>query len=179
MNYYFADAHLGHSNIIRMNNRPFSDVNEMNETIIKNWNHTLNDNDDIYIIGDLFYKGGDPVPILKRLKGKKHLIAGNHDGVLLKNPVARKFFVEINDILTIWEDKQMIVLCHYPMIEWNGYFRGSVLLYGHIHNNTKNDTYQIMKNRKNAYNVGADILGFTPRTLQETILLNQEFFKNN
>ncbi len=179
MNYYFADSHLGHANIIRMNNRPFSNIDEMNQTIINNWNQVVSNNDDIYIVGDLFYKGGDPVPVLKQLKGKKHLIIGNHDGALLKNPAAKRFFVEIEHIVTIWEDKQMIVLCHYPMIEWNGYFRDSIHLYGHIHNNTKNDTYQIMKNRKNAYNVGADILGFTPRTLKEVILMNQDFFKNN
>lgn len=180
MNYYFADSHFGHANIIRMNKRPFENIEKMNAIMIDNWNNQVkNDNDDVYIVGDLFYKSGDPVPVLKQLKGKKHLIVGNHDGSILKNPVAKRFFVEIKDMLTIWEEKQMIVLCHYPMIEWNGYFRDSIHLYGHIHNNTQNDTYTIMKNRKNAYNVGADILSYAPRTLEEVIQMNKEFFKNN
>lgn len=179
MNYYIGDTHFGHANIIRMNHRPFANVEEMNQTLIQNWNAVVREEDDIYIVGDLFYKGGDPVPTLKKLKGKKHLIIGNHDGSLLKNPVARRFFVEIEDILTIWEEKQMIVLFHYPMAEWNGFFRDSILLYGHIHNNTGNDTYQIMKNRKNAYNVGADILGYTPQRLENVIKFNKEFFAKN
>ena len=49
-------------------------------------------------------------------------------------------------------------------------FRG----YGHIHNNTSNDTYKLTKKLKNAYNVGADILGFTPRTLAEVRKMNEE-----
>lgn len=179
MNYYIGDTHFGHTNIIHMNNRPFANVEEMNQTMIQNWNAMVNEEDDIYIIGDLFYKGGNPVPTLKQLKGKKHLIIGNHDGSLIKNPVTRKFFVEIKDILTIWDGKQMVVLFHYPIAEWNGYFRNSILLYGHIHNNTGNDTYQIMKSRKNAYNVGADILAYTPQTLDNVIKFNKEFFAKN
>lgn len=180
MNYYLADTHLGHQNILRLNNRPFPSIKEMDETIIKNCNEMVSNTDELYIVGDLCYKSGkNPVEYLKKLNGKKHLITGNHDGRILKDPVARKYFVEIKDIETIWDNNQMIVLCHYPLVEWNGFFRNSILLYGHIHNNVKNDTYQIVKRLPNAYNVGADILGFRPQTLENVIKLNKEFFANN
>ena len=37
----------------------------------------------------------------------------------------------------------------------------------------KNDAYKVMQSIKGAYNVGADILGFRPRTLEEVIYLNK------
>ena len=179
MNYYISDLHLGHANIMKHSKRPFSSVEEMDETIIKNWNSVVNDEDDVYIGGDVFYKGKNPLEYLKRLKGKKHLCIGNHDGRILKDFNCRKCFVEIKDIMTIKDGDKTIVLCHYPMVEWNGFFRGALHFYGHIHNNTDNETYKRVYDIQNSYNIGIDILGFYPRTLNEVIQLNKEFKKKN
>lgn len=176
MNYYIADLHFNHANIIRYSKRPFADVEEMNRTLVQNWNAVVTPEDDVYILGDFYYKGANPLPVLRQLQGRKHLVVGNHDGKLLADSKARAEFVEIRDILSISDGNQRLILCHYPMAEWNGYFRGVIHLYGHIHNITENDAYRIMKSRKNAYNTGADILGFTPRTLHAVIECNRQFF---
>ena len=34
MNYYISDLHIGHENILRFDNRPFADANEMNNKLI-------------------------------------------------------------------------------------------------------------------------------------------------
>lgn len=175
MNYYISDTHFGHYNIIRLCSRPFSSVEEMDETIINNWNNVVKDTDTVYIGGDFCYKSGkDPVEYLKRLNGHKHLLAGNHDKLVLKSPAARKYFESIKDIMNIMDEDKRIVLCHYPMVEWDGFFRDTIHLYGHIHNNTSNNTYNIVKNIPNCYNIGADVLGFTPRTLKEIIEINKK-----
>ena len=71
MIYFTSDLHLGHSNIIRMCNRPFNSVEEMNNTLIGNWNSRVTNRDDIYILGDLFYKAALNVnDVLEVLKGK-------------------------------------------------------------------------------------------------------------
>lgn len=59
MIYFTADTHFGHENIIRFCNRPFPDLETMNETLIENWNQRVCSNDTIYIIGDLFFRCGD------------------------------------------------------------------------------------------------------------------------
>lgn len=50
--FYIADTHFNHSNIIGFDNRPFSSVEEMNETLIHNWNSVVKHGDQVYILGD-------------------------------------------------------------------------------------------------------------------------------
>ena len=53
MIYFTSDLHLGHHGIITMRNRPFANVEEMNRTLITNFNAIVNKNDTVYILGDL------------------------------------------------------------------------------------------------------------------------------
>ena len=55
MIYFTADTHFDHANIIRFCNRPFATVEEMNETLIANWNRKVHGNDTVYILGYKFY----------------------------------------------------------------------------------------------------------------------------
>jgi calcineurin-like phosphoesterase family protein len=175
MKYYLSDTHFDHENIIKLSQRPFKSIEAMNKKLIENWNEVVRPNDEVYFLGDLCYKG-KPLDFLRQLKGKKFLIVGNHDTKIIKNDECRKYFEDIQQIMTIEDLGKSIVMCHYPMAEWAGMFRGSIHLYGHIHNNlTAGGTYNIMKNRDNAYNVGADILDFKPRTLPEVIECNRIF----
>lgn len=169
MNFYISDTHLGHENIIRLSKRPFTNIEEMDKTIINNWNSVVSSHDDIYIVGDLIFKTKKGYEYyLEQLNGKKHLIVGNHDTKMLKQPNIKRYFESINDLLTVNDGDYTIILCHYPLAEWNGFFRNTYHFFGHIHNN-KNETYEIMKKIKKAYNVGADILNFTPKTAKQII----------
>ena len=95
--YFISDLHLGHENIIRLCERPFSDVDEMNKKLIKNWNNKVTAKDDVYIIGDIAYRSKEDVSsIVNQLNGRKHLIIGNHDEKNLKNPKFRNCFVSID-----------------------------------------------------------------------------------
>lgn len=168
---YIADLHLGHFNVIKYDNRPFSSVEEMDKTIIDNWNNTVMDTDDVYIIGDVCF-GNNPEKYIKQLRGKKHLIIGNHDKEVLKK--CRSYFETIDYYKKIYDDNKAIILCHYPMAEWDGMFRESYHIYGHIHN-ALNDTYYMMKNRDLAFNAGCMINNYTPVTLNELITNNNNF----
>lgn len=171
MIYYTADPHLGHDNIRKLCNRPFATVEEMDETIINNWNSKVTDKDDVYILGDFSFKAKDPTEYLKRLKGKKHLIVGNHDSQLLRHPDLRKYLVEVVNMKTIIDNGTRIVLCHYPLVEWDGYYKNTLHFYGHVHNSYHNETTRYASNMENAYNVGMDVVGFYPMTLDEILEL--------
>lgn len=74
-NYYIADLHRGHENVIRFDNRPFANLEEMHRTIIDNWNRTVLASDTVYILGDMIWgKEAEWLPWLSHFSGKKVLI---------------------------------------------------------------------------------------------------------
>jgi calcineurin-like phosphoesterase family protein len=139
--YFTSDLHLHHDNIIKYCSRPFKDVDEMDKTIIDNWNNTIKDNDIIFILGDFCWRMGSSSIrwYLDNLTGKKIVLLGNHD----KNEKAFISKVEAiyDGIVNIRvQDKdasegyQRITLCHYPMLSWYQSHRGAWQLFGHMHN---------------------------------------------
>lgn len=53
MIYFTSDLHLGHRGIISMQNRPFENIQEMNQVLIRNYNAVVHKNDTVYILGDI------------------------------------------------------------------------------------------------------------------------------
>ena len=85
MVFFTSDLHLGHRNIIRLCNRPFSSIDEMDEYLIEKWNKKVTNADTVYILGDLMFRNEKPPEeYLRQLRGKKHLIIGNHDREWIK-----------------------------------------------------------------------------------------------
>lgn len=80
-----SDMHFGHANIIKYCNRPFKDVDDMNNKLIHNWNQRVKEDDIVYHLGDFCFKGGVEGGISKpqywenQLNGKIIHIKGNHD----------------------------------------------------------------------------------------------------
>jgi len=132
----------------------------------------------IYIVGDFWYRGTSDgaVHIVRQLKGRKHLIIGNHDRRFLKNSAFREGFVEVADILDLAYDGKRMILCHYPFAEWDGFFRGSWHIYGHIHN-SRNEAFDYLRTKERALNAGVDITQYMPVTFDELKQYN-EAFKN-
>ena len=80
MIYFTSDTHFQHTNIIKYCNRPFKDVDEMNERLINNWNSIVSNDDTIYHPGDFCLSNDkEIINIFKRLNDNKILICGNHD----------------------------------------------------------------------------------------------------
>ena len=52
MNRYISDLHFGHANILKFDNRPFRNTEEMETSLIENWNNTVLAGDTTYILGD-------------------------------------------------------------------------------------------------------------------------------
>ncbi|MBP5671068.1 MAG: hypothetical protein J6X49_01640 [Victivallales bacterium] len=58
MNLYIGDLHFGHANVIKHDSRPFLDVDEMDRVMMEHWNAAVNEDDDVYVVGDFCYRSG-------------------------------------------------------------------------------------------------------------------------
>lgn len=178
MEYFIADLHFGHANIIELCNRPFASISDMDEAFIASWNAKVKKKaDTVYIVGDLIWEKSNPLQYLQRLNGRKVLITGNHDKKWLDKFDCAEFFEEITPYLEIRSNNVDITLCHYPMVEWKnsrkiGSKKLGYLIHGHIHNRYR-DEYNALFKTPHALNAGADINGFVPVTLNELISNNE------
>lgn len=172
MNYYTSDPHFGHANIIKFCDRPWKDVSEMDEALIKNWNDTVTDEDHVYILGDICMNKNKLVKILERLNGFIHIVAGNHDvknlPSVLKHMKGKVFIHPL--IHTVKDEGRKVVLCHFPIYEWNGYYHGVVHFHGHTHGSI-GDNF-----RPNAFDVGVDSREYRPMTYDEIVGSNYSKF---
>ena len=192
MNYYIADTHFGHANIIRFDHRPFADTYQMEEVMQMLWNAAVRKDDWVYILGDFCWDKSDEwLRIIRKLNGRKVLIQGNHDLTSYPAELKKEFadICDFKEIVDVGKDgnTRKVLLSHYPM----PFYKHScnpkyVMLCGHVHNTAENEllekwTRELRNyNRNNAfgfqpcgqiYNVGAMMpwMEYTPRTLDEIV----------
>lgn len=145
----------------------------MQDTIIKNWNGAVGRTDDVYILGDVFWKNEGAGEILNFLNGNKFLILGNHDRV---NAEMKEHYVWVKEYAEIKDNGRHVVLCHYPISSFKNADYGYIHLYGHIHEGRDYIPFEkyldILRSRgipNRSYNVGCMLqyMNYTPRTLKE------------
>lgn len=171
MIYITSDTHFFHKNVIRYDDRPFENIQHMNEIIINNWNEMVREDDLVIHLGDFIFAGGNRLEeIVNRLNGYKILLKGNHDRKSNNYFIKRGFFhCEYNMII---DD---IMLGHYPIYEippeksnkqssiYNKYIdkikRNNIknIVHGHIHNNLTS-----LDNSYNQFNVSCCVHDYKP-----------------
>ena len=169
MIYFTADTHFSHSNVIQMENRPFRSTEEMDQVLVQNWNARVSPSDDIYILGDLTLKGPALAnELLKQLQGRKYLIRGNHDRFVDRKSCQRDAFLWVKDYFELSWQGQYFILCHYPLLSWNGMYRGSFQLHGHQHNKPE---YNLANRAAGVrrLDVGVDAHEMSPVSIQEIL----------
>ena len=188
MKYYTADTHFCHANVMRLDHRPWDDVDLMNRDMIDLWNDRVSDDDDVYILGDFcFGNAGNWRRILPLLNGRKHLIKGNHDLRAFPEDIAALLAEPPCPYKVVNDGEHFVMMSHYPQI---AYMRDSkpnaVMLYGHVHNTIEfagvKDAVRAMQARCHdagfdyqgqMYNCWCGFFGWAPATLEE-VLANEQ-----
>ena len=188
MKYYISDLHFDHTNVIKFDNRPFKDVEEMNNTLINNWNSVVKGGDIVYVLGDVLFGDENRFnEIVNKLNGQIVLVKGNHDRLQFNKLNKRKVikivdYLEIKD--TAFGKPYKVYMSHYFMPLFSKHRNENcVHLYGHVHNSDEwefcKEVTKLAQERYNSkskiLNVGCmlEYMNYTPRTLEQ-ILENGE-----
>jgi len=174
--FFTSDTHFYHKNIIHFVNRPFGDIEDMNETLIKWWNKTVPEDGIVFHLGDFAFTSSVPKieDIVKRLNGEIHLIMGNHDYQNhFDREIIKKMFASVHDLYEIKVedeeigDTQYLMLCHYPLLTWNKKERGSWNLHGHIHSGPRSTAKERGLNVGMQLDVGIDNSDYMPISYED------------
>lgn len=136
MIWFTADTHFAHANIIDYCNRPFGNVDEMDSTIIRNWNSQISPTDIVFHLGDFAFKY--PEFYANHLNGLIRLVPGTHDKkinqkqVSTEDPLIALKPTYIRSFSGVEIDAP-IILCHYALRVWEKSHFNSYHLYGHSH----------------------------------------------
>ena len=152
--FLIADTHFGHKNIIVYENRPFTSVEEQDNTIIKNWNDTVGKDDKIFMLGDFALANKERIiELISMLNGYKTLVMGNHD---------RQHSFEW------WQEAGFDMVSKYPIVVDDWYILSHEPLYtntnmpyanifGHVHGNTQYKDFS-----KQHFCVSCERINYTP-----------------
>jgi calcineurin-like phosphoesterase family protein len=174
--FFTSDLHLGHANVIKFDGRPFESVEEMNETIIENWNNKVPKNGIVFFLGDLSFKSAKQTEeLFSKLNGTIHIINGNHDRwKVIKglNIASIQNMLEIKVLDSDVEEKrfngrQPITLCHYPVLVWDKHHAGAWHLHGHCHQNLIKNGLHDNYYKRRVIDVGTNGHNYTPLSYQD------------
>lgn len=180
--FFTSDLHIGHARIIELCNRPFRDVDDMNEQLVERWNERVTDADVVFILGDLALgKIDESLEWVKILLGRKMLVPGNHDRVWSGHPKKGKpvrpediaryeaagIYIVDEQVPYVTEDgAPEWMLCHFPDVgdshdadrfdAWRPKppHKPNVIVHGHVHEKWVTNGPRI--------NVGVDVWDFAP-----------------
>lgn len=164
--FMISDMHFGHKNIMLYENRPFNDVEEMDNSIIQNWNKVVGKNDKVFVLGDVsFYNKEKTAQIIKSLNGYKTLILGNHDEERSLMWWRETGFEEVYRYPIVFE--KFYILSHEPLYLSRNMPYANI--HGHIHHLKYDD--------KQFFNVSVECIDYTPISFEKikgTIIKSEE-----
>ncbi len=167
--YLIANTHFNHNNIIKYCNRPFKDIEEMNKSIINNWNSIVDKDDIVYHLGD-FLLGDNISDFVSKLNGKIYLVRGNHDGKSIN------FYNNIGLEVAptkIRLDEYKIILSHRPL-EDNQIPDDYINIHGHIHNAKLDGSFDSSKHKC----VSVEVVDYRPIEIRNLLNNNVKLINN-
>lgn len=177
--WFTSDEHHGHRNALTgwldratgvstQPPRPWSTLEDMTEGIIDRHNSVVKRGDNIFHLGDMFWRTLDvdkAIEIMGRLNGQHFYILGNHEELMEeagRSQTIRQQFVWVRDYAKIKPFKGLsVVLSHYAHRVWDGSHKGTYHAYGHSHG--------AIPNFGRSMDVGVDCNDFYPVSLDQLV----------
>lgn len=173
--FFTSDFHIGHTNVIRFDGRPFKNVDEMHDTLIKNWNSVVSEEDTVFYLGDLSIRCPEKTVkwFVSQLNGKIHFLMGNHDRIRDISRLQRFERIYGDDTtiggatISIKDDDanrgyQDIIMCHYSILSWNKSHHNSWHLHGHSHGSIMKNPDMDWYYKRKVIDAGCNMWDYTP-----------------
>ena len=185
--FMIADLHLGHEKILTFSNRDgtrtrdFESVDHMHDHMVEKWNAVVREQDVVYILGDCAIKQPG-LEVLKRMKGSKRLIAGNHD--IFRTKKYLEYFKEVR-ACSVQVDR--FIMSHIPLHPDSITHRFKANVHGHLHANQVMKEFQFVSEYKPqmfpdprylCVSVEQPHINYTPIHFDDAISVIKERFKN-
>lgn len=157
-----ADTHFGHTNVIKYENRPFKDAQDMDEKLIANWNNTVAKEDIVYMLGDFTLSRNKEYikSLLQRLNGKIVLVMGNHDSLKPAQYTELGFHAAIRKPILV---EPNVVLMHEPPLK-KDICDKMFYIYGHVHSKPSEIEFNF-----NCQCVSVERIQYTPIELEMVV----------
>jgi calcineurin-like phosphoesterase family protein len=162
--FVISDTHFNHANILKFARSEFTSVEQMNETIIENWNKTVGPDDLVYHLGDFSFTSSNNIKLFaSRLNGRKRLILGNHD---YEPKMYYPYFQKISSWRQFGRDmfSKSVFLCHYPLHHSAYDYRienEGIMIHGHLHRS--------LTGLDNYVNVCVEHTNYTPVSIEDIV----------
>jgi calcineurin-like phosphoesterase family protein len=155
--YFTSDTHFCDPRVLRIDRRPFANLEEHDAALVALWRETVRDDDVVWHLGDFARDApaGRAAEILAQLPGIKHLVIGNNDPASV---IENAGWASVSHYVELERDDLRLVLCHYPFRTWRDSGRGAMDLHGHSHGRLTPIPRQ--------YDVGVDVWNYRPVTLE-------------
>lgn len=137
MEFFTSELNLNQSNILQYENRPYNDVDEMNNVFIENINKKVGKEDKLFILGNFIFGSIEEDKFIRSVKyftnkiNSKNLflLFGNRDRRMKKNSRFLEFFrYTASDMELKTECGRSVILGYWPLWIWNR--KESIHLYG-------------------------------------------------
>lgn len=156
--FFAADTHFGDSTIIKYENRPFADTDEMDRVLIGNWNSVVSDGDSVFLLGDFSaHPPEKSTEICRSLNGHKFLVMGNHDA-FNERQYYEIGFEGVSRYPVIYDG--FWILSHEPLYVNKNMPYANV--FGHVH---ANPIYRTVSEQ--SFCVSIERIGYTPIEFEE------------
>lgn len=166
MIYFTSDWHFNHDKDFIWKKRGYNSVEEMNNDLINKICSTLDEGDELWVLGDLVMGDIDKAAaVLSRIPYSVHFLVGNHDTLRRVNLYDSLGWVNHGRAIQVTDGSWDFYLSHYPTVTMNyddvKKHHPLINLHGHTHYQNKfyNDNpymYNVGVDSQNGYPVSID-----------------------
>lgn len=160
-----SNQQFGRAGAINAYKRPFKDVDEMDEYLVKQWNNTVTKKDTVFVLGNFAWDPESGEKLSKLLNGNIYVIPGEWDraaeDISGDAETTLKFLaMGIKEVLAL-----KAVFSYWPLTDWPKKKKGYVSFIGHPNKKYKSD------HKKHIVNTRCDDWDFKPIDVQQLVKL--------